>query len=221
LGATGVTQSTTPIAIADSNILVGRTIAGIVTGGNHNLVRCTDDTLAAWGDNANGQLGNKLTVTGPLPGLVDTGAMVAGARPMFGASGAAASHNLVVIGLPTGSSSAPGQIHFANSAAGADLEDPDQDGISNLLEYAFGLDPNENSAGQLPQPKRVGDDYVLGFTQPDGVTGITYSAEWSATLQQGSWTIVPDSGIGADHVFSVPAGMEPKIFMRLKVVTQK
>jgi alpha-tubulin suppressor-like RCC1 family protein len=221
LGATGVTQSTTPIAIADSNILVGRTIAGIVTGGNHNLVRCTDDTLAAWGDNANGQLGNKLTVTGPLPGLVDTGAMVAGARPMFGASGAAASHNLVVIGLPTGSSSAPGQIHFANSAAGADLEDPDQDGISNLLEYAFGLDPNENSAGQLPQPKRVGDHYVLGFTQPDGVTGITYSAEWSATLQQGSWTIVPDSGIGADHVFSVPAGMEPKIFMRLKVVTQK
>jgi len=50
-----------------------------------------------------------------------------------------------------------------------------------------------------------------------GVTDITYGAEWSATLLPGSWIEVPDTGTGETHIFSVPAGADGKLFMRLKV----
>ncbi|MEI7911328.1 MAG: hypothetical protein WCK77_16975, partial [Verrucomicrobiota bacterium] len=56
-----------------------------------------------------------------------------------------------------------------------------------------------------------------GFAQPAGVTGITYGAEWSASLLPGTWTGVPDSGSGDQHVFSVPVGAGPRMFMRLRV----
>jgi len=49
------------------------------------------------------------------------------------------------------------------------------------------------------------------------VTGITYGAEWSASMLPGSWIEVSDSGSGETHVFSVPAGADGKLFMRLKV----
>ena len=58
---------------------------------------------------------------------------------------------------------------------------------------------------------------MASFTQPSGVSGITYGAEWSTTLQAGSWTPIPDTGSGAQHTFSLSIGTVPKLFMRLKV----
>ena len=110
--------------------------------------------------------------------------------------------------------------HFnsiADLGDGADLNDYDHDGIVNLLEYAFGLDPKQNSAGQLPQIQRVGGSYVMTFAQPAGVGGITYGAEWSPSLLPGSWTAIPDAPSGNQHTFSMPAGTAPRRFMRLKV----
>jgi hypothetical protein len=49
------------------------------------------------------------------------------------------------------------------------------------------------------------------------VVGITYGAEWSRTMESGSWMEVPDTGSGTEHVFSVPVEAEPRVFMRLKV----
>ncbi|MCX6875987.1 MAG: cadherin-like beta sandwich domain-containing protein [Verrucomicrobia bacterium] len=95
-------------------------------------------------------------------------------------------------------------------------DDSDHDGIPYLVEYAFGLDPLSNSAGQLPQPHMVAKRWEIRFTEPAGVTGITYGAQWSSSLQPGSWTDIPDTGSGAEHVFSVPAD-ESRVFMRLKV----
>ena len=46
----------------------------------------------------------------------------------------------------------------------------------------------------------------MRFSQPAGVTGVTYGAEWSATLLPDSWTAVPDTGTGNDHLFRLPAG---------------
>ena len=110
--------------------------------------------------------------------------------------------------------------HFgdvADAGDGADLNDYDHDGIVNLLEFAFGLDPKQNSAGQLPQVQRVGGNYVMTFTQPVGVGGITYGAEWSPSLLPGSWTAIPDAPSGNQHTFSIPADSAPRRFMRLKV----
>ena len=94
--------------------------------------------------------------------------------------------------------------------------DSDHDGMADIIEYAFGLHLADGT-GQLPQAQRIGDHLVLSFTQPAGVTGITYGAEWSATLLPGSWTGVLDTGTGAQHVFSVPMGADGKGFLRLKV----
>jgi len=92
-----------------------------------------------------------------------------------------------------------------------------QDAATALIAHAFGLDAS--GAQALPQGKLVGDSYVIEFTEPPGVTGITYVAECSATLLPGSWTAVPDTGTGSAHIFSVPV-TGGSLFMRIRVTEQ-
>ncbi len=106
----------------------------------------------------------------------------------------------------------------ANSGNGTDLYDYDHDGLVNLLEYAFGLNPTLNSAGLLPRPQRVGPNLVLSFTQPVGVTGINYGAEWSESLQAADWHAVSDTGTGSQHTFSVPMAGKAALFMRHRII---
>lgn len=113
------------------------------------------------------------------------------------------------------------QTHFgttANSGDAADDLDFDKDGLVNLLEFGFGLNPKQNSAAQVPQGQMSGGNFTIAFTQPAGVSGITYGAEMSATLLAGSWTPVADTGSGNQHTFSVP-GNATKSFVRLKVTS--
>jgi subtilisin family serine protease len=112
------------------------------------------------------------------------------------------------------------QRHFgspANSSDGADLNDFERDGISNLLEFAFDLHPKQSSAGLLPQPQIIGNNLVISFIQAENVSGITYGAEWSEPLLPGSWFDVTDTGVAPQHIFSVPIGTKPRLFLRLKV----
>jgi hypothetical protein len=114
------------------------------------------------------------------------------------------------------------QTHFGaydNAGDGADLNDFEHDGIPNLLEFAFGLDPKQNSAGQIPQPQRSGNNFTITFTKPSTVSGVTYGAEWSSTLLPGSWTSIPNSSTPPQHTFSVPMESKTSLFMRLKVST--
>jgi len=96
--------------------------------------------------------------------------------------------------------------------------DPYSTGISNLLVFAY-LGPNQNPAtarvNLLPQPQLSGGNLFFSFTEPSGVGGITYGAQWSATLLSNSWTTVSDTGSGAQHLFSVPVGSNTQLFMRL------
>lgn len=115
------------------------------------------------------------------------------------------------------------QTHFgstANSGDGADLNDFDKDGLANLIEFAFGFDPTLNSAGQLPASQLLGNNAVISFTQPDGVGGITYGAEWSTTLLPGGWNPIADTAVAPLHSFSVPIGANPKLYLRLRVTGQ-
>ncbi len=110
--------------------------------------------------------------------------------------------------------------HFGsivNSGNGADGFDFDNDGLANVVEFAFGLTPTSGASLQLPQPVQVGSDFVFTFTQPGGVSGITYGAEWSTTLLPGSWTPITDTGSGGTHTFSVPIGTNDRMFMRFVV----
>ncbi|MCX6874982.1 MAG: M6 family metalloprotease domain-containing protein [Verrucomicrobia bacterium] len=114
----------------------------------------------------------------------------------------------------------------ANSGNGADSNDYDHDGISNILEFAFGLNPLRDSSGLLPQWQQSETNSsvrVITFTQPDGVSGITYGAEWSTTLLPASWHAMPDTGVAPLHHFSSPtpgpSKRSQKLFLRLTATT--
>lgn len=115
------------------------------------------------------------------------------------------------------------QSRFTESEITAGLAaptaDPDLDGIKNLIEYALDLDPRLSSAGQLPQAVLTGGSLVITLTQPAHVTGVTYGAEWSTTMADGTWLPITDTGSGGTHTFSVPIGTNTGIFVRLVVTS--
>jgi uncharacterized repeat protein (TIGR03803 family) len=107
-----------------------------------------------------------------------------------------------------------------NTGDGADSADPDNDGVVNLIEYGFDLNPTSASSGAnlLPQPQLTGENLVITFTRPAGATGIVYGAEWSVSVLPGTdWTPIDNSGVAPQYIFSVPAGSNERTFVRLKV----
>ena len=105
----------------------------------------------------------------------------------------------------------------ANSGNAADNFDNTGDGVSNLMKYAFGLDPTSAASMQLPQPVLAGNVLTISFTEPANVSGITYSAEWTETLSPPNWAAVPDFGFGTNHASTMSTTGHPSLFMRLKV----
>ncbi|WP_172682916.1 choice-of-anchor D domain-containing protein [Verrucomicrobium spinosum] len=97
-----------------------------------------------------------------------------------------------------------------NTGDAADLADFDKDGLANLMEFAFDLDPKSgnasNGAAKLPEPVVEGEYLVIRFTPPvAGVAaGLTYGAQASATLSADSWTPVSNTGTGGVHEYKIP-----------------
>jgi len=107
-----------------------------------------------------------------------------------------------------------------NAGEAADGQDPYHTGVPNLLVLAF-FGPNQDpalvQASQMPAAELSGGNLTCSFTEPAGGTGLTYGAEWSATLEPGSWLPIPDTGSDGTHLFSISIGSNAKIFMRLTV----
>ncbi|HPA18552.1 MAG TPA: hypothetical protein PLU30_12450 [Verrucomicrobiae bacterium] len=100
----------------------------------------------------------------------------------------------------------------------ANTADPEQDGIPNLIEFAFGLHPLQCNAGQLPKCTVSGGNLTIEFPEPNGVSGITYGAESSTNLI--NWAAVTNSGTGTTNTFTVFVGSQPKGFLRLLAIEQ-
>ena len=112
------------------------------------------------------------------------------------------------------------QTHFGtynNAGNTADTADFDLDGLPNLLEYAFGLNPTQGVSRALPVPQVNGSNYVVSFTQPVGVSGVTYGAEWSTTLAPVSWVSIPNTGTAPQYTFSLPLSGNTRVFVRLRL----
>lgn len=106
-----------------------------------------------------------------------------------------------------------------NTGDAADDFDFDQDGLVNLIEFAFNLDPTDPNSRMLP-PIVFGEDSLsLGFNAPPGTSGVNYAAEWSPSLDPGSWTTLPDRGVGDLHQFTVTMAGQKELFVRWKVST--
>jgi probable HAF family extracellular repeat protein len=105
--------------------------------------------------------------------------------------------------------------------------DPYNTGVENIAVFAFlgpYQDPSTASVSQLPQVQISSGNLSFSFAEPTGVSGITYGAQWSATLQANDWHAIADTGdvsvTPPQHLFSVPTGANTQLFMRLTVTVQ-
>ncbi|MEI6675734.1 MAG: SUMF1/EgtB/PvdO family nonheme iron enzyme [Verrucomicrobiota bacterium] len=78
LGNNSTTDSSAPVLVTQSGVLAGKTIISVAAGTAHSLALCSDGTLAAWGWNISGQLGNDTTTDSLVPVLVNQSGVLAG-----------------------------------------------------------------------------------------------------------------------------------------------
>jgi len=93
LGNNSTTSSNVPVAVNTASglsALYGKTVVSVASGFYHNIVLCSDGTVAAWGDNSGGQLGNNAFAGSSVPVAVNT------------ASGVSALYGRSVLSLATG-----------------------------------------------------------------------------------------------------------------------
>jgi len=114
------------------------------------------------------------------------------------------------------------QQYGGGDVLGSPSDDPDHDGVANLVEYALGTTPN--SAGSPPEVlAEMADNRLrLKFT-PQVVSGISYFVQSSSDLVEWNDVIIPESSLaaGVPYTFTdtldVPAGILPQRFLRLRV----
>jgi hypothetical protein len=97
-----------------------------------------------------------------------------------------------------------------NSGAGADGNDFDSDGLTNLLEFATGSDPTQPSSapGVL---NRNGNNLEFTYTRADGAVsdGILFDVEWSDDLSAWSTQGVTESILSDDGTIQLVEAIVP------------
>lgn len=74
-------RSLIPVAVTSTGILSGKTVSSVSAGESHSVAVCSDGTVATWGSNSSGQLGDNSSLTrsspvGVFPSAVFTGKTV-------------------------------------------------------------------------------------------------------------------------------------------------
>lgn len=80
----------------------------------------------------------------------------------------------------------------AATGAAAPSADPDGDGVSNLLEYALGGDPNAAEGDLLPSARTENGRLVIDYVRDLWLTDVSYQVEWSHDLLAWTTTGVED-----------------------------
>jgi hypothetical protein len=180
-------------------------VTAIAAGGGHSVALKSDGQVVVWG--------SQTTVPAGLPGVT---AIAAGYNHTLALIGPAAPLTFTLTFASWQASEfTPTELPDPD-ISGPDA-DPDMDGLKNIIEFAFGLNPKSGVSLQVPQAQRIGVDFGVTFTEPARITGVTYGAEWSTTMTAGSWLSMTDTGSGGTHTFSVPTSSHSEMFMRLKV----
>lgn len=110
-----------------------------------------------------------------------------------------------------------------NSLIAGPLATPANDGVSNLLKYAFGLEPfAAPPAGGMPVVGLSGGNLTVTYNKALTATDVNYTVEWSSGM--GTWSSVgvnesiESTGLTTQRVIAwVPAAPAPAKFIRVTV----
>ena len=110
----------------------------------------------------------------------------------------------------------------ANTGTAADAADPDNDGVANVWERVFGLNPNAADANPWPMGSVQGDSFVLTYRRSLAATDLSLQVQWSPDLVNWSADRVVDtpvsSGGGIEvRAAAVPVSVGSALFLRLQV----
>jgi hypothetical protein len=140
-----------------------------------------------------------------------------------GASGTSIEANA----LPVDARQAWRLAHFgqvANTGNAANTADPDNDGRSNLMEYAVGSDPKQPDGALAGVLGKTGDGLRLTLTFPRiADPALTYTVEAADSPDQATWSAVWTSTGASNTAGSVTVpdteliSNHPERFLRLKV----
>ncbi len=109
--------------------------------------------------------------------------------------------------------------------------DPDKDGRSNLIEYAFGTSPviGSEPAPRMPAAQTTATDLVLQYQRDTSLTDLTFTVQASSTM--GNWkapgeagapagftdTLISTSGYIQTRKASIPRSSGSNCFMRVRI----
>ena len=105
---------------------------------------------------------------------------------------------------------------------GAPAFDKDNDGSSNLMEYAFFTNPTDGKSRPAQTLATGGTDVTLTYLRAKAATDVTYTAEWSANLVNWSSAGLTQAPTGTENLdtieyrASVAKGADPKKFLRVR-----
>ena len=219
LGNSSTTQSTVPVAVTTSSgALVGKQVAHVSAGASHSLAYCTDGTLAAWGANSSGQLGdNNCPTPSTVAVTVSTSELSSGVFSGI-VSGSSANHTLSVVSLPEIDVSGLGiqkQITYNQTSASDPTLDPDmpymfgsyvQSGTMAALLSSSTLTPPPGSTGTaLYQPGSDGLQLQANFTSKTALDAAFTAGTYFVQIQ----TSTPNTynaqlSLGSDNYPATP-----------------
>lgn len=110
----------------------------------------------------------------------------------------------------------------SNSGNGADFADPDGDGINNLWERAFNLNPLAYDTSGWPTGGLDGPDCTLSYRRSLSATDLSYQAQWSTNLIDWSANNITDGAIQTNaqtetRIARLPYSTGNPLFIRLRL----
>lgn len=197
-----------PVAVNQAGVLAGKTVLTLACGYRHSLVVCSDGSMAAWGENLRGQLGNNSTTDGRVPVLVNTVGLTTGERFMLAAGGE--NHSLAIVATPP--------PPFATTQAAIGLSDSRAtlngkvfaNGNTTGVSFEYGLTPSYGTTLQAIPATISGTTASAVSASLDGlINGETYHCRVVATSPRGT-------SYGKDMTFTAS---KPPIFSGYAVTT--
>ncbi|MCX6854862.1 MAG: MBG domain-containing protein [Verrucomicrobia bacterium] len=100
LGNNSTTDSSVPVAVAATGVLSSKTVVTVSVGNEHSAALCSDGTVATWGNNRYGQLGNNSTTLSIVPESVSMSGLISGEHFTKTFTGSTANHTLALVAAP-------------------------------------------------------------------------------------------------------------------------